>query len=151
MRPRRERLNRDMKRAITQPNGVSSRNPAIPRRPHARIRKRPHRCDRSKLIRRRPPCRRAAMSNHRARASRLIPRLFIRASGTAGTEMRRLLSIPRPESKAILKTVRVQAEAEAAVVAAEAAVRVEVKAGMIRVRAVMIARAAITNIVLLRL
>ena len=61
--------------------------------------------------------------------------------------MRRLLSIPRPESKAILKTVRVQeeAEAEAAVVAAEAAVRVEVKAGMIRVRAVMIVRAAITR------
>lgn len=78
------------------------------------------------------------MSNHRARTSRLTQRLFIRESGTEDKEMRRLLSIPRPASKAvlkaILKTVRVQAVAEAAVVAAEAAVRVEMKTGMIRVQ-----------------
>ena len=83
------------------------------------------------------------MSNHRARASQLIQRPFIRESGTADKEMRQPLPIPHPGRraalKAVLKAVRVQAEAEAAVVAAEAAVRAEVKAGMIQVQAATMA------------
>jgi hypothetical protein len=60
--------------------------------------------------------------------------------------MRRLLSIPRPglraALKAVLKPVRVL---EAVAGAAEAAVRVEAKAGMIRVQAATMAPGAIVK------
>ena len=85
------------------------------------------------------------MSNHNARMFRLTRRPFIQESGTTDKEMCRLVQVPIPHRgrRAVRKAVRflvaVVEEAE------EAAMRVGVKAGMIRVQAATTVRAAITE------